>query len=157
MKQILVCTLVGVIAMLPLVASAQMPPAGNQPGTVLDNPIKTTFSLLDPHRLKISNAYAFSYVSGNGYSGSVGTFFSTIQYQLSKPLTLRVGLALTHNPLSAFGQRSGGIVTEGLYPSFQLDYRPSPGFYLGIGFERVPGYLNPMSRWQSPTDWWRTR
>jgi len=157
MKRLFLCIQVGMIIAMPAVASAQMPPSVSQSGTMLDNPVKKVFSLLDPHRLKITQAYSFSYVSGNGYSGSVGTYFSTIQYQLARPLTLRVGLALTHNPLSVFGGQSGGIATEGLYPSFQLDYRPSSNFYLGIGFERVPAYAYPAAWRERSTDWWRTR
>ena len=156
MKRVLLCLLVGVAVISPVVILARTPPVVGQSGTLLDNPVKRAFSLLDPHRFKISHAYSFSYISGNGYSGAVGTYFSTIQYQLAKPLTLRVGLALTHNPLSALGQHSGGIVTEGLYPSFQLDYRPSPNVYLGIGFERVPAYAYPASWGRRPADWWRT-
>ncbi|MFC1476151.1 hypothetical protein ACFLQW_04025 [Candidatus Zixiibacteriota bacterium] len=165
MKNFVICCVVGLVAALAGTATAQMDNSIHQPGTLLDNPIKSSFSLLDPSRLKISHAYSFSYLSGGTTSGSVGMYRSIIQYQLARPLTLRVGLAYAHNPLTAFGGESGGLVREGLYPSFQLEYRPSKHFYFGIGYERVPGslYYSPYfersgrSGWGSPVDWWRTR
>ena len=161
MKKLVVSILVGVLVALPVVVSAQVDRGISRPGTpnktVLDNPIKTGFSLLDPQRLKIRHAYSLSYFSGGGQSGTLGMYFSSIQYQLAKPLTLRVGLAYAHNPLTAFGQQTGGLVSEGIYPSFYLDYRPSSNFYLGIGYERRPGYLYAERGWRTPTGWWRTR
>ncbi len=165
MKKLIACCLVGMVAALAGTAMAQTDNSVSQPGTLLDNPIKTSFSLLDPSRLKISHAYSFSYFSGGATNGSVGMYRSMIQYQLARPLTLRVGLTYAHNPLTAFGGESGGLVREGLYPSFRLEYRPSSNFYLGIGYEHVPygSYYTPYfersgrSRLANPADWWRTR
>jgi len=138
MNRLCIYILVCALAVLPAAATAQVQNAVPQHGTLLDNPIKKTFSLLDPRRIKISHAYSFSYVSGSGYSGSVGMYLTAIQYQIAGPLILRVGLAYAHDPSTLFGQKLGGLVQEGLYPSFQLDYRPSSNFYLGIGYQRVP-------------------
>ncbi len=138
MNRLCIYILVCAVAALSTTAMAQMQNAEPQARTLLDNPIKTTFSLLDPQRIKVSHAYSFSYISGSGYSGSVGIYQSTIQYQIAKPLTLRVGLAYAHNPSTLFGQEVGGLTQEGLYPSFRLDYRPSSKLHLGIGFQRVP-------------------
>lgn len=165
MKKLILCCMIGILAALAGTAAAQENNPAAQPGTMLDNPIKQSFSLLDPSRLKIHHAYSFSYFSGGMTSGSVGMYRSLIQYQLARPLTLSVGLAYAHNPLTAFGGESGGLVREGLYPSFQLDYRPSPNFYIGIGYERIPydPYYTPYferfggMRWTRPVDWWRTR
>jgi len=161
MKNYIMYVLMGVCILTPLMAAAQVqsPAIEERPGTLLDNPIKKTFSLLDPQRMQISHSYSFSYLSGGGQSGSVGMYFGAIQYQISKPLTLRVGLAYTHNPMTAFGANTGSIVNEGIYPSFSLDYRPSPNLYLEIGFQRVPGYNYWSSSPWGPasTGWWRTR
>jgi len=122
--------------------------------TLVDNPLQKTFSLLDPSRLKINHGYSFSYISAGGNSGSVGLYMSTIQYQISRPLTLRVGLQYVHSPLKMFGGDTGGFVTQGLYPSFYLDWQPSSKFHLGIGYQKVPGgygYAYPTS------SWWRSR
>lgn len=145
MNRLCIYIMACVLAALPAAATAQMQNAVSNHNTLLDNPIKKSFSLLDPRRIKIDHAYSFSYFSGGGYSGSVGIYLSSIQYQIAKPLTLRVGLAYAHDPSTLFGQKLGGLVQEGLYPSFQLDYRPSSNFYLGIGYQRVPysPYHNP--------------
>jgi len=162
MKKFVTYILIGILTALPVAAMAQMQNTVTVPGTLLDNPIKRTFSLLDPQRLKIRHAYSLSYFSGGSNSGTVGMYLSTIQYQIARPLTLRVGLIYAHNPLSMFGRQTGGIVREGIYPSFYLDYRPSSNFYLGIGFQRVPGYRYAAPRyygpwWDAPADWWRTK
>jgi hypothetical protein len=161
MRKIITCVLIGVFMLTPLLAMAQVESGyvEQRPGTILDNPIKKTFSLLDPQRMHISHSYSFSYLSGGGQSGAVGMYFGSIRYQISKPLTLRVGLAYTHNPMTAFGANTEGIVSEGLYPSFSLNYRPSPNLFLEIGFQRVPGYMYwAPSPWETaPTGWWRTR
>jgi len=165
MKKIVVWWMMGMLAVSAPAMVAQANDTVPQPATLLDNPVQRTFSLLDPSRLTISHAYTISYLSGGSTSGSVGLYQSIIQYQLARPLTLRVGLAYAHNPLSALGGKSGELVHEGLYPSFQLEYRPSSHVYLGIGYERVPGnlYYSPycgrsgLSRWPVSADWWRTR
>ncbi len=93
---------------------------------------------------------------------------SSIQYQISRPLSLRVGLAYAHNPSALFGSSKPGLVNDGFYPSFQLTYRPSDRVFFQVGFARVPynPYLNPYAPyyghprntwWEGPTDWWRTR
>jgi hypothetical protein len=163
MKKIVICFALGML-MAPVV-HAQVDNTVQQPGTLLDNPYQKSFSLLDPSRLTISHAYSFAYLSGGTTSGSVGMYQSVIQYQLARPLTLRVGLAYAHNPLTALGGGSGDLVREGLYPSFQLEYRPSANVYLGIGYERVPYnlYYGPYSArsgligYPAGADWWRTR
>jgi len=152
---------VGVCVFTPVLVSAQVQSTyiEERPGTYLDNPINKTFSLLDHQRMKINHSYSFSYLSGGGQTGAVGMYFGAIRYQLSKPLTLRVGLAYTHNPLTAFGANTESIVGQGFYPSFSLNYHPSPNFFLEIGFQRVPGYGYWLSSpWESAsTGWWRTR
>ncbi len=151
MKKLVLSILALSIVFVPLVISAQATDElAPQSKTFLDNPIQRTFSLLDPKRLSIDHSYSFSYMSGSGTSGSVGIYMSRFRYQLAKPLTLRVNLEFAHNPISAFGGQTQSLVNQGIYPSFYLDYQPSSSFHLGIGYERVPGYYNPMS-------WWRTR
>jgi hypothetical protein len=123
------------------------------------------FSLLDPSRLKMSQSYSISYISGSGYSGSLGLYTNTVSYQIADPLMLRVGLGYLHQPLG-FLRNSGGrelLGSDKFLPSVSLDYRPSDAFHLSVDYRTVPvlwqdglgtgyGYrtrsiFNPYSPW----------
>ena len=123
------------------------------------------FGLLDPSRFSMSQSYSMSYVSGSGYSGSVGLYMNTITYRISDPLTLQVGLGYLHEPLG-FLNKSGGEAgrnTGRFLPNARLDYRPSEKFHLMVDFRTVPvlwdngaggyyGYRTPY--WLGPSDPW---
>jgi hypothetical protein len=95
------------------------------------------FSLLDPSRFHIHNSYSMSFFSGSGQSGSVGLFMSTIEYQLSQPLSLRVGLGYLHQPLGFLKNNSGP--TGGRFlPNATLEYRPSNKFDFIVDFRTIP-------------------
>ena len=141
------CALIVAVGM----ASAQTGPAAGttspasfsgapRAGDLIETPRAGGFSLLDPSRFKMSQSYTMSYFSGSGSSGSVGLYMNTIEYRLSDPLTVRVGLAYLHQPLgflSNSGARSG--LDEGrLLPNFSLLYRPSNRFQLLIDYRTVP-------------------
>jgi len=103
------------------------------------------FALLDPSRLRMRQSYSLSYFSGSGVSGSVGLYSNMLEYDLFKPLTLRVGLSYVHQPFGG-SERSGGTVLgqSRFLPSFGLDYRPSDKFFLSINYETVPALAWPF-------------
>ncbi len=107
------------------------------------------FSLLDPQRLKLSQSYAFSYFSGSGYSGSMGVYTTTLNYQLSRPLSLTLSLNYLHQPLSVFG-RDNLRVKDDILPNFQLHYNPSNSFSLWINVETLPASYG----WGYENFWW---
>jgi hypothetical protein len=105
------------------------------------------FSLLDPQRLKMYHSYTFSYFSNSQTSGSFGVYTTTLNYQLSKPLSLTLSLNYLHQPLSVFGQNNLRV-KDSILPNFQLHYRPSSSFSLWINVLTYPtpyssGYRNP--------------
>jgi hypothetical protein len=121
------------------------------------------FRLLDPSRLRMHQSYSLSYFSGSGVSGSVGLYMNTLEYDLFKPLTVRVGLAYMHSPFG-ISDRSGGTVLDEnrILPSFGLDYHPSDKFFLSIDYRTMPssgwpygggGFFRADSRWGLLDPW----
>ncbi|HEX7401205.1 MAG TPA: hypothetical protein VF369_03415 [candidate division Zixibacteria bacterium] len=101
-----------------------------------------TFSLLDPSRFKLYQSYSFSYFSGGGTNGSLGIYTTTLNYQISNPLSLTLSLNYLHQPLSVAGRNNGGI-KNAVLPNFQLYYRPNSSFSFMINVVTCP----------SPNDW----
>lgn len=113
---------------------------------------RSGFSLLDPARFKIHNSYSLSFLSGSGRSASVGMFMSTIEYQLSRPLSLRVGVGYLHQPLG-FLKNTTGPSQGRLLPNATLDYRPSEKFHFILDFRTIPasyGGVGYGRGWGSP-------
>lgn len=100
------------------------------------------FSLLDPSKFSMSHSYSMSYFSGSGNSGSIGLYMNTITYQISDPLTLRLGLGYWHQPLGFLNNSGGNSRLSGgkFLPNVSLDYRPSEKFRFLLDFRTVPTY-----------------
>lgn len=113
---------------------------------------RSGFSLLDPSRFRIHNSYSLSFLSGSGQSASVGLFMSTIEYQISRPLSLRVGLGYLHQPLG-FLKNVGGPEQGRFLPNVRLDFRPSDKFYFILDYRMIPSSYDRMGygrEWNSP-------
>lgn len=108
-----------------------------------------SFSLLDPHRLKLHQSYTFSYFSNSRSSGSLGIYTTTLDYQLSEPLSVTLSLNYLHQPLSVFGRTNAGTKSDVL-PNFQLRYRPSNSFSLWIDVVTLPSAYG----WGYDGYWW---
>jgi len=101
-----------------------------------------TFSLLDPSRFKLHQSYSFSYFSGGGTSSSLGIYTTTLNYQISNPLSLTLSLNYLHQPLTVVGRNYDGI-KNAVLPNFQLYYHPNSNFSFMINVVTCP----------SPNDW----
>jgi hypothetical protein len=99
-------------------------------------------SLLNPQRLKMNHSYSFSYFSNGQTSGSFGVYTTTLQYQLSNPLSLTLSLNYLHQPLSLF-RRDAPTVDNRILPNFQLHYRPNSSFSLWINVLTLPAAYGP--------------
>ncbi len=108
-----------------------------------------SLSLLDPQRLRMHHSYTFSYFSNSRFSGSLGIYTTTLNYQLSRPLSLTLSLNYLHRPLSVFRQDNLRI-REDILPNFQLLYRPSSSFSLWINVVTFP---SPFA-WGYENFWW---
>lgn len=162
-KRLVIATLLFGIMLIafPAWAQAPVPPtaevANSQPsftgasraGDLVNAPSGLGWGLLDPSRFRMRQSYSVSYMSGSGSSGSVGVYMNNIEYQLFKPLTLRVGLGYLHQPFGSRGANSAGIsVDDGFFiPSAGLEYRPSRNFLLMVDFRQYPSGTSPYSRW----------
>lgn len=105
-------------------------------------PAVSPYSLIDLSRLKFSHSYSMSFVSGSGYSGSMGIARTSMFYEFSPSLSLTLNLGLAHDPSSVFGN-AGSSAT--FLPGFTLDYHPSDNFRMSVSYQRMVG-MDPF--------WW---
>jgi len=163
MKHFAIATLLSASVLVASLTSAQapVPPVGetsnSEPsftgaprvGDLVNAPSGMGWGLLDPSRFRMRQSYSVSYMSGSGGSGSVGLYMNNIEYQLFKPLTLRVGVGYLHQPFGSRGANSGGVsLDDGFFiPSAGLEYRPSDNFLLMVDFRQYPSGTSPYSRW----------
>ena len=94
------------------------------------------FSLLDPSRLRIRHSYSLSYLSGSGQASSVGLYMSTLEYQFSKPLSIRVGLGYLHQPLGFTG--TSGPQGGTFLPNVRLNWQPTENMQFIIDYRTIP-------------------
>jgi len=100
-------------------------------------PAKSPFSLLDFSRMKWSHSYTLSYLSGGGYSGSVGILNNNLFYEFSSKLSMNLNLGIMHHAGAIWGDENNNAT---LLPGFLLDYHPSDKFSVAFGIQRVNGY-----------------
>ncbi len=93
-------------------------------------------SLIDLSKLHWSNSYSLSYISGGGYSGSVGVLNTSMLYEFSRKLSLAVNIGIAHNAGSIWGD---GNSDASILPGFLLDYHPSDKFRMSIGMQTYRG------------------
>ncbi|OGC81909.1 MAG: hypothetical protein A2W07_00650 [candidate division Zixibacteria bacterium RBG_16_43_9] len=134
MKKIIYLSLVLAVLILSIQSGFAQDKSVSEPSVKLKG-----FSLLDPSRLKMSQSYTFSFFSSGKQSGTFGLYTNTLEYRISKPLLVRVGLAYLHQPLSVFNRGSQSL-NGVLLPNFQLFYQPSKNFQLRIDVSSMPGW-----------------
>jgi hypothetical protein len=105
-------------------------------------PAASPYSLIDLSRLKWSHSYSVSYVSGSGYSGSLGMMRTSMFYEFSPKLSLTLNMGIAHDPSSLIGNNSGSAT---FLPGFTLDYHPSDSFRMSVSYQRMIG-MDPF-RW----------
>jgi len=150
-KIVLIAVLIALACMSLSPAQAQTSQDNLGNTSILGNKSNTnSFSLLDPSRFKLYQSYSFSYFSSGNTSGSLGIYTTTLNYQISNPLSLTLSLNYLHQPLSVFGRNDWGIKNSVL-PNFQLLYRPNSSFSFMMNVITCPpsydwGYEN--YRWE---------
>lgn len=127
-KIILIAVMILIIGLSLSPAQAQTSKDNQSNTSILENKSNTkNFSLLDPSRFKLYQSYSFSYFSSGNSSGSLGIYTTTLNYQISNPLSVSLSLNYLHQPLSVLGRNDWGIKNSVL-PNFQLLYRPNSSF-----------------------------
>jgi hypothetical protein len=107
-------------------------------------PASSSFSLVDWSRVRWSHSYSLSFLSGSGYSGSVGLLQSSMLYELSPSLSLGLNLGIAHNAGALWRNGTSGA---SFLPGFWLDFHPSEKFRMGINVQWYDGAHSPfMSR-----------
>jgi hypothetical protein len=134
MKKIIYLSLILTVLLLSIQSGFAQDKSVSEPSVKLKG-----FSLLDPSRLKMSQSYTFSFFSSGKQSGTFGLYTNTLEYRISQPLLVRVGLAYLHQPLSMFN-RGNQSLNGVLLPNFQLFYQPSKSFQLRIDVSSMPGW-----------------
>ena len=134
MKRIIYLSLILTILLLSIQSGFAQDKSVSEPSVKLKG-----FSLLDPSRLKMSQSYTFSFFSSGKQSRTFGLYTNTLEYRISQPLLVRVGLAYLHQPLSVFNRGSQSL-NGVLLPNFQLFYQPSKSFQLRIDVSSMPGW-----------------
>jgi len=134
MKSLALVTLLGFLVGLCSIGAAETTPLElnqDQVSLQLQKP-SLSLSLLDPSRLKMSHAYSLSFVTGGGHSQTIGLYMNSIEYQVSRPLTLTLHLGYLHQPTALFGRSGNSSFGGSFLPGFELDYRPSENFFFKI-------------------------
>jgi hypothetical protein len=109
-------------------------------------PVSSPFSLLDFSKMKWTHSYSISFMSGGGSSGSVGLLNSSMFYEFSPKLSLRLDIGILHNSGAIWGDANNEAT---LLPGFRLDFHPSEKFSLSIGMTRYNPTVAPryMPTW----------
>jgi hypothetical protein len=96
-------------------------------------PAVKPFSLIDLSKLKWSHSYTMSFGSNAFGSTGLGMYTGALFYEFSPKLSMEFALGVAQN-------LSGNAVnsTGDLFPSFSLDYHPSPKFRMRINVQRSP-------------------
>ena len=130
-----------ILLALAVPVSAQMSDRADLDNVVKANNLGLTAvskpsGLIDLSKLHWSNSYSLSYVSGGGYSGSVGVLNTSMFYEFSPKLSLMLNVGIAHNAGSVWGD---GNSDASILPGFMLDYHPSDKFRMSIGMQTVRG------------------
>ena len=106
------------------------------------------FGWFDPSRLVMHNSYTLSYTTSGGKGYSLGTLTSSLEYQISNPLSVQFDVSLMHSPFNNIGGRFANDVS-GIYLSrAELNYRPSKNMLFQIQYRQLPAmyWLNNFDR-----------
>ena len=113
--------------------SGNLPLSGNPPA-------KSSFSLLDPSRLHMTQSYTFAYSSSKYGSQSLGLYLNSLEYQISDPLKIRLDLAYLHDPSTLIGNSSSALNNGKLLPGISLSWKPSKNLFFQFNYREVPAY-----------------
>jgi hypothetical protein len=135
MKKVIVLAILVVMLAAPLYAQRM----GNMPLTI-NEPSKSSFSLLDPNRIHMSQSYSFMYSSSRYGSQSLGLYLNSIEYQVSDPLTIYLDIGYLHNPGALVGSRNEYLGDGKIIPAVAVDWKLSNNMFFHFSYREVPGY-----------------
>ena len=131
-KKVIVISLILIV----VVGVSYAQQSGNFPQRT-NEPTKSSFSLLDPSRLHMSQSYSFMYSSSKYGSQNLGMYLNSIEYQISDPLQIRFDIAYLHSPGSLVS--GNGTLQDGqILPGLSLRWRPSRNFLFQFDYHEAP-------------------
>jgi hypothetical protein len=148
-KKVIVLTII-MIATIGVVHAQQSGDFSLRP----NEPAKSSFSLLDPSRLHMSQSYSFMYSTSKYGSQSLGMYLNSIEYQISDPLKVEVSLGYLHNPGALVGNRNDYLGDGKLLPGVSISWKPAKNLFFQFNYQQMPGYYY-NNRYDS--DYWDTQ
>lgn len=145
-KKVIVLTII-MIASVGVLSAQQV---GNFP-VKPNEPAKSSFSLLDPSKLHMSQSYSFMYSSSKYGSQSLGMYLNSIEYQISDPLKVEFNLGYLHNPGALVGNRNDYLGDGKILPGVSVSWKPAKNLFLQFNYQQMPGYYY-YNRYDS--DYW---
>jgi hypothetical protein len=101
----------------------------------------SSYSLLDPSKMDLHQSYSFSYFSTSQGSLGVGIYSAILDYRISSPLSLRLGLSYLHQPLGRLSNKTNLNIKQSILPSFELRYEPNERTFISLGFSTSSPYF----------------
>lgn len=98
-----------------------------------------SLNLFDPSRFSMSHSYSLSFMSGGGYSTSLGMYQNTMRYLVSDKLLLTTRLGFIHNPLQG-GYGTNQNLWNNLIYGADVLYHPTPNLWLNLSINQGPLY-----------------
>ncbi len=109
-------------------------------------------SLFDPSRFQMSHSYTMSVMTFGGRTFNQGHYLNTLNFQISNPLTVQIGVGFMHQPFGGpnpgFGltgndQRDGQFYLQ----QARIRYEISKSASITVEYQSTPGfYSSPFSR-----------
>jgi hypothetical protein len=96
-----------------------------------------SYSLLDPSKMDLHHSYSFSYFSNSKGGFGLGIYTAVLDYRISSPLSLRLGLSYLHQPLGLLGNKTNLNIKQSILPSFELKYQPNEKTLFFLGFSTL--------------------
>jgi len=105
------------------------------------------FSFFNAENFRMNHSYSMSFMTMGGSSMSLGMYTSSMFYQISDPLDVRLDVSMAHSPHNSFNNNMSDF--SGVFISrAEVNYQPSENFRVQFQYRQVPydtyGYGSPL-------------
>ncbi|HFE65302.1 MAG TPA: hypothetical protein ENK14_12945 [Caldithrix sp.] len=144
--------IVAFILVLPMLCFAQFKSQATAP-SISQQIAKPTsnfiLGFLNPDKLQMHHNFSMSYMTFGGQGMMINSYLNTIDYQISKPLWLRLNLGVMNSPYNSF--KNPALNNTQFFGGAELNYRPTENTHIKIGVDMRPGFY--YNRYYNPFDW----
>ena len=141
MKKVLLILL---ICFLPVTLFAQYKNQAKLPSLseAIAKPSSNLFlGFIDFSKISMNHHFSMNYMTMGKGGMMVNTYMNTINYQISKPLFLRLNLGLMNSPYNSFNNPT--LNNTKFIGGAELFYRPTENSLIKLGIDVRPGYYGP--------------